>query len=147
MGQWVITVAGIAILSVICDVILPEGQTRKYVKTVFGIIVTLVMIQPIIGFFSGELNVDVSDKTSIEAQEHYLQNIQNKKNIIAIENVKRVADENGYKVKDISLSTISKSLKIKVDCVYNKKSEETLTTIVAIYFPDYKLILTSKLCR
>lgn len=144
MGQWVITVAGIAILSVICDVILPEGQTRKYVKTVFGIIVTLVMIQPIIGFFGGELNVDVSDKTSIEAQEHYLQNIQNKKNIIAIENVKRVADENGYKVKDISLSTISKSLRIKVDCVYNSKSEETLTTIVARYFPDYKLILTWK---
>ena len=144
MGQRVKTVAGIAILSFICDDILTEVQTRKYDKTDFGRIDTLVMMQPIIGFFGGELNVDVSDKTSIEAQEHYLQNIQNKKNIIAIENVKRVADENGYKVKDISLSTISKSLKIKVDCVYNSKSEETLTTIVARYFPDYKLILTWK---
>lgn len=50
MGQWVVTVAGIAILSVLCDIVLPDGDTRKYVKTVVGIVVTLVMLQPIVNF-------------------------------------------------------------------------------------------------
>lgn len=68
MAKWVISVAGIAILSVLADVVLPAGQTRKYVKTVVSVVVTVVLAQPLLTFAS-------SDKIAwdILPQQQYLQ--------------------------------------------------------------------------
>lgn len=69
MAKWVISVAGIAILSVLSDVVLPAGQTRKYVKTVVSVVVTVVLAQPLLTFAS-------SGKIAWEntvPQQHYLQ--------------------------------------------------------------------------
>lgn len=72
MKQWVLSVAGIAILSVLADVILPVGQTRKYVKTVVSVVVTAVLAQPILSFATN-FNVSYSELT---VQESYLQFVE-----------------------------------------------------------------------
>ena len=55
MQQWVLSVAGIALLTVLCDVILPVGQTKKNIKTVIGIVETLVVVQPLLNFFGQDI--------------------------------------------------------------------------------------------
>ncbi len=68
MAKWVISVAGIAILSVLADVVLPAGQTRKYVKTVVSVVVTVVLAQPLLTFASfGKIAWDILP------QQQYLQ--------------------------------------------------------------------------
>lgn len=69
MKQWVLSVAGISILSVLADVILPVGQTRKYVKTVINVVVTAVLAQPVL-FFATNLDFSYSE---LAVQEEYLQ--------------------------------------------------------------------------
>lgn len=82
MAQWVLSVAGIAILSVMADVILPNGQNRKYIKTVIGVVVTLVVAQPVVSFFGGEgLTAFYREKESrLAPQQGYLTFVENGKN-------------------------------------------------------------------
>ena len=68
MAQWVLSVAGIAILSVLADVILPIGQTKKYIKTVIGVVVSLVLVQPIISLAGGESDI-FATSTEMEPQQ------------------------------------------------------------------------------
>lgn len=69
MAKWVISVAGIAILSVLADVVLPAGQTRKYVKTVVSVVVTVVLAQPLLTFASSG---EIAWKNTLP-QQQYLQ--------------------------------------------------------------------------
>jgi stage III sporulation protein AF len=58
MTAWAISVAGIILLTVMCDVIIPEGQTSKYIKTVSGLVAILVMISPLPALLDGSLTLD-----------------------------------------------------------------------------------------
>lgn len=58
ISSWILTICGICILSVIIDLILPDGQTSKHIKAVFSYIVILVVIAPIPSVFNKNFNID-----------------------------------------------------------------------------------------
>lgn len=72
MQQWILSVAGIAILSVLCDIILPDGQTKKYVKTVIGVVVTLAVVQPLFSLFQQGNFAANFPSAEVSAQQNYL---------------------------------------------------------------------------
>ena len=141
MGQWVVTVAGIAILSVLCDVILPDGQTRKYVKTVFGVMVTLVIIQPLIGLFDGNFSFSTSIGQDIAVQEQYIENVTNRQNQYAINSMKKVLEANDISVENIEVSNVSKTLTIKLSVNHTAKAESKVKEVASTYFSNYKLVV------
>ena len=75
MAQWLITVVTVAVLSVICDIILPEGQSRKFVSTVIGVVISFVLLQPVINLFVSD-GINVSSN-HIVADENYMQYLEN----------------------------------------------------------------------
>jgi len=81
LAQWVLSVAGIAILSVLADIILPNGQNRKYIKTVIGFVVTLVVAQPVFALLNGGgLSAFYHEKESqLAPQQSYLDYLENSK--------------------------------------------------------------------
>ena len=77
MAQWLITVVTVAVLSVICDIILPEGQSRKFVSTVIGVVISFVLLQPIINVFSSDgINTSSSQIVIDENYMDYLDDMQ-----------------------------------------------------------------------
>ena len=140
MGQWVVTVAGIAILSVLCDVILPEGQTRKYVKTVFGVVVTLVIVQPLIGLFNGDDWFSFNNGEANVVQEQYLQSVNNRQNKNATDSVKLLLEYKGVSVSNITVSDSEKRVTLLLDETYSKGHEDIVGVVVSSYFPDYEII-------
>lgn len=48
MGNWAISVVGTVLLTVLADVILPDGQTNKYVKTALSVVVIVAMLTPLL---------------------------------------------------------------------------------------------------
>ncbi len=76
MKQWILGVAGVAVLSVLCEIILPSGQTKKYVKTVIGVVVTLALVQPLFSFFGAFRQGDYTFE-EISTQEQYLTYVEN----------------------------------------------------------------------
>ena len=144
MGQWVVTVAGIAILSVLCDVILPEGQTRKYVKTVFGVVVTLVIVQPLIGLFSDSSRFSFNSDGIDGIQQQYIESVDNRQNKNAVDSVKLLLEYKGVAVRSITVSDLEKRATVQLDETYSKQHEDIVKVTVSSYFPDYEIITVWK---
>lgn len=50
MSAWLFSISTVIILSGLIDLILSEGETKKYVKGIAGIITIAVIIAPLVGF-------------------------------------------------------------------------------------------------
>ena len=140
MGKWVVTVAGIAILSVLCDVILPDGQTRKYVKTVFGIVVSLVIIQPIVGLFSQDVSTDWWNSGSVAPQEQYLNSVADRQSEYALRTVKQLLNGKGIIVKSIELNSSGDRLTVEFGVSYSTERNAIVEQVVAAYFPKAEIV-------
>ena len=143
MGAWVITVCGIAILSVLCDVILPEGQTRKYIKTVVGIAVTFVIVQPLLSFVipsdNGTLNS--TDKV-IEVQQSFLDDVKRRQNENISKQAYTLLSDNGIDVAYVDVTDDSMEIEftVKYSAEYEKKAQEILSK----NFPNKIIIINWK---
>lgn len=47
VSAWLLSIAGVVILSVLAEFVLPEGQMNKYTKIVFSFVIVLVIIMPL----------------------------------------------------------------------------------------------------
>jgi stage III sporulation protein AF len=47
MAEWVLSIVGVVALTVLLDILLPEGQMNKYLKGIFSLLVILVVISPL----------------------------------------------------------------------------------------------------
>lgn len=84
LSNWILSIAVIVCLSVIVELILPEGQMNKYIKGVFSFIIVLVIIMPIPNLLKKEYNFsEILDENVFEVDEDYLYQINlNKINLI-----------------------------------------------------------------
>ncbi len=132
MGQWVVTVAGIAILSVLCDVILPEGQTRKYIRTVFGVVVTFVIVQPLVGLLGGQLSID--NNTDTDIQQQYIQSVDERGQSNAISDFTRTLIANGVEVANADLT--EDELHVTVRSVPSAEKRAKICTVAERFFGE-----------
>ncbi len=134
MGQWVVTVAGIAILSVLCDIILPEGQTRKYVKTVFGIVVTLVIVLPLVNFAGDNFIFESAIKEST-LQEQYLNNVDDRQKKNSVQEITLILSANGVNVRDVSLT--DDNVTVTLSGQPSVETEKRVCAVVEVFFPNF----------
>lgn len=57
--EWIFQIAGIIALSAICDIIMIEGEMKKYLKPVLGFVLLLVVIRPVTGLSSNNIMIDI----------------------------------------------------------------------------------------
>ena len=122
MSGWIISVCGIALLTVICDAILPDGNTKKYVKTIVGIVVAFTMLAPITRFFE---NLSVNNEyltTGITTQQQYIDGISNQKQLARLQKVENVVCE--LNLTDCSVDMLNNYVCVTVCC-----AEHTLVAL------------------
>ena len=106
LSSWVLSIAGICILSVLIDLFLPSGQISSHIKTVFNFIIIFVIIAPIPKFiknyqvyYSSFINT-----SEIELQEDYIYQL-NRDKLTALENeIKNGIKSRGILNVDIAIS-------------------------------------------
>lgn len=147
MGQWVVTVAGIAILAVLCDIVMPDGQTRKYIKTVIGVVVTLVMIQPIVSFAFGagaNFGDSTANVTEVKVQQSYLDMVDDKQiqakaraavDALSARNVQTTVTQIDKRAKKLTLRSTS---------TQSQQNKSTIDNVMSTYFPDYTITIEWK---
>jgi len=47
ISSWLLSIAGVIILSVLAEFVLPDGQMNKYIKTIFSFVILLVIVMPL----------------------------------------------------------------------------------------------------
>lgn len=71
MSEWLIGIVGIISLGLLLEILIPEGQTSKYVKGAFSLLVIFVVISPIPKLLGGEYDFNF-EGVSYEVDKDYL---------------------------------------------------------------------------
>lgn len=80
ISAWVLSVAGICVLGVLVELMLPSGQTKKYIKGIFSFVVVLVVISPLPAFFKKDFKAeDIFEENAILIQEDFVYEINNRR--------------------------------------------------------------------
>ena len=110
MSGWVLSVTAVVCLTVLLDIIMPDGQMKKYVKGIVSIIVIFVIVTPLaslaVGKFDltkGNITIDSDMLESLEStsdryREIQLESMLSEDGITA--NVK-IVSENGKKKVEV----------------------------------------------
>ena len=83
MSGWVLSVTAVVCLTVLLDIIMPDGQMKKYVKGIVSIIVIFVIVTPlaslVVGKFDltkGNITIDSDMLESLESTSDRYREIQ-----------------------------------------------------------------------
>lgn len=76
LSNWILSIAGIICVSVIVELILPEGQMNRYIKGVFSFIIILVVIMPIPKLVNKDFDFsNIFDESGYEIDSDYIYQI------------------------------------------------------------------------
>jgi len=62
MTKWLLSIVGVAFLSVMLDIIYPNGKTNAFCKSMFAIMAVCVMISPLMTIKNKDISVDLLDE-------------------------------------------------------------------------------------
>lgn len=102
MGAWLLKITGVIALSALSSLLIPNGQTKKYVKGIFALITLFVLVSPLPKLlksdFSGFPNV-FDTATELEIDETFLYGVATKAYKTQERNIEKFLKENGIKAK------------------------------------------------
>lgn len=148
LTQWVMGIVGAAVLGVLADILMPQGNTKKYINSVLALIMLFVILSPIPTLLNSKWDINAFfGKDSIQANKSIVDNI-NKQQISIIENaLEAKLKEDGYPNASVKIAaTYEKdTYKIKLvnadfsDCIIPKDKQsfyENMKTKVKGYLND-----------
>lgn len=115
INSWVQGIILAVILATIIEIILPEGNNKKYVKTIIGIYIMFVIVQPLI---SKMLNKDVNIESIMQNTTSTMSKLETNNNITIEtnayiektykqkleEDIKSKSSEKGYNISFLNLA-------------------------------------------
>ena len=96
-SSWILSIVGIILLGVLVDLILPDGQTSKYIKSIFSIIVIFVIITPLVQLKNSDFSIDSITNVEIDIDKDYIENINNSRLLALNKSIINEAENCGLK--------------------------------------------------
>lgn len=79
MLSWILSVVGIVFISIIMEIILPNGKTNNFIKSIFSIFLLFIFISPIKEIIN-KFNTETFNEENIVLDENFLYEINQEKN-------------------------------------------------------------------
>ena len=114
ISSWAQGIIMAVIIGAIIEMILPEGNSKKYVKIVIGVYVLFTIISPVISNIKGK-TIQVSD--ILELNKYIEETENNSKLYVTLD------EDNSNNIKDIYESSLRNDIKAKIEAKgYNAKN-------------------------
>ena len=114
ISSWAQGIIMAVIIGAIIEMILPEGNSKKYVKIVIGVYVLFTIISPVISKITGK-TIQVSDILELNK---YIEETENSSKLYVT-----LDEDNSNNIKDIYESSLRNDIKAKVAAKgYNAKN-------------------------
>ena len=99
MQSYILSVLGIVLVSVLIEIILPSGQTAKYIKSVFSIFVVYVLISPILSMIKKDYDITkYLQQGNMQINQTLLNNIYKDQIDAKNTDIENILENAGYKV-------------------------------------------------
>ena len=140
MSAWILSVAGIVTAGVLIDILLPEGDSSKYVKGVFALIVVLVIVTPAVRLFSGgdlDLGFD-TDAPAYSADDSFVDGVNSDRASADEEKIERSLAAAGYEDCSVNIfaaaSDVSSAERVNVNVsacdAYSAEDDDEIKEII-----------------
>lgn len=130
MSGYILSILGIVVVGIIVDVIIPSGAINKFIKSVYGIFVVLIIINPVIKLFknANDFNLNYNNYQTNVNLLNYINNL--KIDALKKEIIKQLKDKGleGVEV-EIAFSLNSNNLQLN-SCTVNLKNLSSLNNQV-----------------
>ena len=93
-AAWGLTVLGLAIVTTVAEMLLPQGKTRKVIRSVFATVAVLVIITPIPKLLKSGVDFDF-DYENIETDDKYMEYISGIKRDLVLDTAYKYLKEKG----------------------------------------------------
>ncbi len=128
LKEWCEGIIVAIVISIIIEMLVPEGNNKKYVKVVIGIYIIFVLLNPLLNLLHYDfkiediLNLETSTNSTHEYMNERIENVY----ITGIEeNIKNDIESLGYIVENIKIKLDEKNENIEeVELQINKKKNE-----------------------
>ena len=98
ISTWIISIAGVICLSVIVELMLPDGQMNRYIKGIFSFIIILIIIMPIPNLLGKELDFsNIFNYEDVTVDEDYIYQLNLDKINIIQDEIESDIEKHGYK--------------------------------------------------
>ena len=140
MKQWVLSIVGIVVLGVLVDVVMPEGESAKYIKGVFGVVAVITIISPIVNLMQNvKLNDWQTQTSSIEVQTETLDSLVTNVRQAQEKQIASTLREQGFNPQDVKIKYYENfDYQIESINIYIACSESDKQSIEAILSKKYK---------
>ena len=158
--QWCEGIIIAVIISIIIEMIIPEGKNKKYIKVIIGVYIMFVSLTPILELLDYDFNfnknmnyntIETSQSINNNIKDIYISGIEeNLKNEIEelgyeVENIKIYTDINYENIEKIELKIVGKKGEIKQVIIGEDNTKNNYEDIVEFinknYFVDSKNII------
>ena len=103
MQAYMLSIVGVVVASVFIDLVMPVGQTSKYIKSIFAIFVIFVLVSPVLNLISDKEKIkDLVQSDGYNLVDTYLENFYKSK-VEAYENEILSVFES-YDIHDVDIS-------------------------------------------
>ena len=96
LNNWILSIVGVVLIGILIDVILPSGQTSKYIKSIFAIISVFVILSPLPKLIHKDFTFEgIMSENEFILQEDYFYEINNQRLEQFKTNLKKKFEEQG----------------------------------------------------
>lgn len=106
MTSWIAGIVGIVVVGVLIDILLPEGDSNKYIKGIYALIVVFIVISPIAKLANGDINIDniiQNDDTYCEIDDTFVQSVNNDRKNQDIQKITNSLKISGFSQAKVSI--------------------------------------------
>ncbi len=119
LSAWIMSIAGIICLSVLIELVLPNGQMSKYIKGIFSFIIILVIISPIPKLLQKDFDFsNMFGSSEIKVQEDYLYQLNLNKVSAMQKSINEQIEKCGYENVNARIDSDIFASKIEIKAVY-----------------------------
>ncbi len=119
ISSWILSIAGICILSVLIDLFLPDGKSSSHIKNIFNFVIILVIIAPLPNLLQKDFDASlIFNENEIVLQEDYIYQLNRDKLTMLEKSIENKLTDNGLLNIDISISANIFTTQMTIDAVY-----------------------------
>lgn len=106
ISNWVLSITGVVCLSVIVELVMPDGQMNKYIKSIMSFLLTLIILLPVPKLLNSKRDYSnlLDFEESIVADENYLYQLNLDKVNSLKEDIEKDISSHGYKNVSVYIS-------------------------------------------
>lgn len=119
VSAWILSIAGVVALSVIVELLLPEGSLNRYIRAIFSFIIVLVIIAPLPSLVGKNYSLsDIQIEENYSLQEDYLYQLNVYKTEALQESISLDIKNSGYDGVVVSISSEKDKSDFKIKAIF-----------------------------